>query len=54
MNERLRIEEPEVKRDGSGTIVRANIVFGPHHFFEVFVEDGAVPGSRQFDVGNSG
>ena len=42
MNERLRIEEPEVKRDGSGTIVRANIVFGPHHFFEVFVEDGAV------------
>ena len=42
MNDATRILEPKVKRDANGKIVHVSVVFGPHHFFEAYVEDGKV------------
>lgn len=41
-NTETRIEEPNIKRDVKGRITSLGIVFGPHHFVEVMVEDGRV------------
>ena len=37
-----RIEEPEIKRDAQGQIKSVRLVFGPHHFVDVFLENGRV------------
>lgn len=42
MNVATRIEKPEVETDTRGKIKRVSVVFGPHHFFDVFIEDGKV------------
>lgn len=43
MNETdARIEEPAIERDASGRIKLVSLVFGPHHFVDVYVEGGRV------------
>ena len=45
MNPTTRIEEPQIERDARGKITRVSLTFGPHHFVEVFVENGKVHAS---------
>lgn len=35
-----RIDEPQIERDARGKITAVRFAFGPHHFVEVWVEDG--------------
>ena len=37
-----RIEEPEIQRNSKGKITRISLVFGPHHFVDVYLEGGRV------------
>ena len=37
-----RIDEPVVARDSQGRIKSVRLVFGPHHFVDVYLEDGRV------------
>lgn len=37
-----RIEEPQIHRDNKGRITSVSLVFGPHHFVEVMIEDDRV------------
>jgi hypothetical protein len=38
----MRIDEPEIVRDGSGRITSIAFAFGPHHFVQVDIEGGRV------------
>ena len=42
MNDNTRIEEPRIERDAKGKIKMVGVVFGPHHFVDVYIEEGRV------------
>lgn len=42
MNTDTRIEEPKLERDANGKIKSVSLVFGPHHFVDVSIENGRV------------
>jgi hypothetical protein len=41
-NDKTRIEEPKVQRDAQGQIKSVRLVFGPHHFVDVYLENDRV------------
>jgi hypothetical protein len=46
-----RIEEPEITRDSKGRITAIRLVFGPHHFVDVYRDGDAHDGRVRVAIG---